>query len=144
MPTERGGAGAIISIAASLVILLLVLLIGLHYENVVGTTSKPGIASHSKSEEQLQLCVEGKPSVYGNPPSAEQQSICDRYLAGQAGGVGGVPPVPATTAPTTAGGSHNFTATQTLSAAENEGPTAPSVPGVGPSATTTTLPPTYP
>ncbi len=138
MRTERGGTGTVISIAAALVILLLVLLVGLHYENVAGTPKKPGLASHSQSEEQLQLCVEGRPSGYGDPPSAAEQSICDRYLAGQAAGDDGAPPVPSTTAPQT-GATHSTT--PTITAAQNAGTVhAPSIPGTGATATTTTLP----
>jgi hypothetical protein len=68
-----------------------------------GKTGKPGLLSNkSRAEQQLKLCVEGRPSVYGNPPTAAQQSVCTKALLNQAGGGSGVPaPLPAGENPST-------------------------------------------
>jgi hypothetical protein len=48
----------------------------------------PSILSRSRAEQQIQLCVEGRDSSYGDPPSSAQQAQCVRDLAGQISGDG--------------------------------------------------------
>jgi hypothetical protein len=93
------GVAGMIVVGLSLVLVALLTLVG------TGTfSSGPGggspLLGHSQAEQQLQLCVEGRPSIYGNPPSASQQAACTRQLAGQVGGGGGpgiTAPLPTTT-----------------------------------------------
>jgi len=97
------GVGSVIALGVGLVIVALLTLVG------TGTfsSSSPGggssVLSNSRAEHQLQLCVEGRPSVYGDPPSPSQQAACTRQLAGQVGGGPTSPLLPAspTTRPTT-------------------------------------------
>jgi len=53
-----------------------------------GTSNNPSVLSHSTAENQIKLCVEGRASSYGNPPSPAQQSKCMNQLAGQISGDG--------------------------------------------------------
>jgi hypothetical protein len=65
-----------------------------------GTTS---VLSNSGSEQQLKLCVEGRHSSYGDPPSMAQQAACTRTLEGQLAGAAGqsAPRVPSDGSSTT-------------------------------------------
>jgi hypothetical protein len=82
---------SILAIGASLVVVLLLVVLSAGSSSKSG--SAPSVLSNSRAEEQLQLCVEGRPSTYGNPPSQQQQADCTRELEGQLGGapVDGVP-----------------------------------------------------
>jgi hypothetical protein len=101
----KGGEAGLSGVAGLIAVglgLLLVALLTLVGAGTFSSSSGGGspLLSHSRAEEQLQLCVEGRPSVYGNPPSSSQQAACTRELAGQVGG-GGSPgldlPLPTTT-----------------------------------------------
>lgn len=97
------GLASIIGVALSMV---LVLVLSLFSAGVFSSSNSNGgssVLSNSNAEQQLQLCVEGRPSIYGNPPSQEQQAACTRELAGQLGGGSANTeplPVPSTTSPT--------------------------------------------
>jgi hypothetical protein len=53
-----------------------------------GTGSSHSMLSNSNVETQLKLCVEGRDSTYGSPPSPAQQASCIRQLLGQVAGSG--------------------------------------------------------
>lgn len=88
----------------SLILALVLTLFGLGTFSS-GTTGSgsgsTGILSHSRAEQQLQLCSEGRDSSYGDPPSEAQQAACIDEILSQAGGGGGggAPIVSTTTAP---------------------------------------------
>lgn len=52
------------------------------------SAGSPSIVSSSSSEQQLKLCVEGRASTYGDPPSQAQQAACTKTLADQIAGSG--------------------------------------------------------
>jgi hypothetical protein len=85
-----GLVGIVVSLA---LVLVLTLLSAGAFSSSKGGGS-PSVFSNSSTEQQLKLCVEGRPSSYGNPPSQAQQAACTSELAGQLGGapVESVPP----------------------------------------------------
>jgi len=95
------GVVGVISIAVSLIVVLLLSLIG---SGALSSKSGGGssVFSNSSAEKQLQLCVEGRPSSYGDPPSPAVQAECTRELAAQIGGA------PVATVPTTSSPSGEF------------------------------------
>jgi hypothetical protein len=52
-------------------------------------SNSPSLFSNNKAEQQLQLCVEGRDSTYGSPPSPAIQAKCVSQLASQAAGGAG-------------------------------------------------------
>jgi hypothetical protein len=88
--TGVSGLVGIIAIGVSLALVLLLTLLGTGTFSSSGSGGGPAVFSNSSSEQQLKLCVEGRPSTYGNPPTSLQQATCTRDLAGQLGGA----PVP--------------------------------------------------
>jgi hypothetical protein len=93
------GVAGLIAVGLGLLLVALLTLVGTGTFSSGSGGGSP-LLGHSRAEEQLQLCVEGRPSVYGNPPSPSQQAACTRELAGQAAGDGGPgvsPPLPTTT-----------------------------------------------
>lgn len=100
------GLSSMMSIVAIALGMVVVLLLSLFSAGAFSSSSSNGgssVLSNSRTEQQLQLCVEGRPSIYGNPPSQAQQAACTRELAGQLGGapVDTAPvPEPSTTTPT--------------------------------------------
>jgi hypothetical protein len=90
------GVAGIVIIGVSLVVVLVLVLVGSGALSGSGSGgAAPAVFSQSHNEEQLKLCVEGRPSSYGNPPSQTQQAACTRELAAQlVGGSGGVPTAP--------------------------------------------------
>lgn len=48
-----------------------------------GAAANPSILSRSSAETQIKLCVEGRNSTYGDPPSSAQQAKCVRDLLGE-------------------------------------------------------------
>ena len=84
---------SLVVILISMALVLLLTLLGTGTFSTPSSGRGPSIVSNSTSEEQLKLCVEGRPSTYGNPPTPMQQAACTRQLAGQvAGGSGGADP----------------------------------------------------
>lgn len=101
--TGLSGVAGLVAIAASMVLVLLLALFSAGTFSSSSSNGGSSVLSSSRSEQQLQLCVEGRPSIYGNPPSQAQQAACTRQLAGQLGGVPGETsplPGPSTTSPT--------------------------------------------
>jgi hypothetical protein len=85
-----------------LVLVLALLGLGTFSSGSGGSESgSTGILSRSTTEEQIQLCAEGRDSSYGDPPSPAQQAACVNEIASQAGGGGGTsaPIVPTSTVP---------------------------------------------
>jgi hypothetical protein len=95
---HRGEKGlssiGLISMMLGLFLMAVLLLYGM---NEFGASSSSGgsgagsghsILSNSNAETQLKLCVEGRDSTYGSPPSPAQQASCIRQLLGQVTGSG--------------------------------------------------------
>ena len=83
------GLSAGLSLIGIAVSLLLVLVLGLLASGAFsssGSNGTPSVMSTSSAEEQLKLCVEGRPSTYGDPPTQAQQAACTQQLAAQIGG----------------------------------------------------------
>ena len=97
---NAGSATSLIVVAVSLLIMLTVSLWSFGvFAGGGGTPARPvpSVFSQSKSEQQLRLCVEGRPSSPGGtPPTRAQQRHCTLQLEHQVAGgatspVAGVP-----------------------------------------------------
>ena len=88
------GVVGLVSIVASLAIVLVLTLLSVGAFSSSKGGGAPSVLSNSSTEQQLKLCVEGRPSSYGNPPSQAQQAACTSELAAQLGGgpVDSMPP----------------------------------------------------
>jgi hypothetical protein len=92
---HRGDGGfsstvGLISMAASLLLMAVLLLIGMNAFNSGGgsnaSSANPSILSRSSAETEIKLCSEGRDSTYGSPPSSAQQAKCVRELLGEISG----------------------------------------------------------
>jgi hypothetical protein len=90
---EGGFASGLGLVAMALGLLLVAILVLISFQTFGGTagghdptSNDSSILSHSSEESQLKLCVEGRDSSYGNPPSPAQQGKCASQLAGQVSG----------------------------------------------------------
>ena len=95
--TGLSGLSSVIAIGVGLVIVALLTLVGAGTFSSSSSGGGSSVLSRSRAEQQLQLCVEGRPSVYGNPPGPSQQAACTRQLEGQIGGGPGATLPPTTT-----------------------------------------------
>jgi hypothetical protein len=86
----------LVAMGVGLLLVALLLVFGLQSFGGSGTGAAGGggpaagssILSTSSAESQIKLCSEGRPSTYGDPPTAAQQSMCVRMLLGQVSGGG--------------------------------------------------------
>jgi len=98
---EQGlsSTASLIAITMSLLVVLILTLLDIGTFSGGSGSGTTGILSKSTAEQQIQLCVEGRNSSYGDPPSQAQQAACANEIAAQAGGRAGAPIVPTTTTP---------------------------------------------
>ena len=92
MPRNQRGYSTgtgLMAMVAGLAIVVVVLMFALGSFSGGGGSGPgriPSILSPSSAQSQIKLCSEGRPSSYGNPPSAAQQSTCIRDLIGEVSG----------------------------------------------------------
>jgi len=97
-PRDGGFSTAVglLSMAAGLVVVALLLVVSTTVfggsSSSPGNANRPSLLSRSSAETQIELCAEGRPSTYGNPPAPAVRALCVRKILGQAGGAGA--PVP--------------------------------------------------